>query len=429
MNHRSTSLRLAGEHCAHALDFYERGAPYERAHFSVGVAAHAILEEVGKEAVRRGRYLLLREVEETAERTASELIREGRDFEGEREPPLRSDLVWEGRDLALVYARECPMPPDGEYEVAAAVNRQFLPCPAGEGAYLMARIDHKATRVAGLDLELDDEDGAAGPVLQLDDYKSGWSADERELRQLQRKIQAVTGWANWGRDHDVLRLRVINIRMRRVYETVILPNTEDGERLMARWRRDIEREIEARDVQRGPDGERPATPGACCVGCPYLGQCEPAARHLERRGLSTEPRDLAEELAILEARRGQLLGILREEAGEQPIPVPGGSVGFYAKEQETPRAEAPGVLAGLWERRLQGRDAAGLLAALPGLLGSLGLGKAQYERGLSHLYRDGGEEGRDRQRRALAAMLTTKVQRSFGVLPDGEEGSDDGDQG
>jgi hypothetical protein len=433
---RSTLLNLASRHCARALDFAEAGAPYEREHFAVGVSAHAIIEEVGKAAAERKRYLTNAEVEDLAQATAESLIREGRDFEGQREPPLRSDLVWRGRDLALAYARECPLAPDGKYEQAAAVTKNFLPCPVGEGAWLMARIDFYATRVAGLDLMADDdEEEVSGPVLVVDDFKSAWTADEDELDTLQRKIQAVVAWANFGEWHEVLRIRIVNLRLRRIFERVIFPNTEEGAALMARWRRDIASEVKARDVQKGPDGRRPATPGAGCYGCPYLLQCDDAKQWMDatgREGRGTLGQAIG--FAVLEAERKQLISDLKAATEIEPIHLPvrgsangfvhGDFVGFAPEEKRVPSDTAPGVLAGLWARRMHGRDAEGILAALPGLLASLKLGKAQLEAGLSHLYPGKGEE-RERKYRALNSMLATKITRSFGVHRADEKGASD----
>jgi hypothetical protein len=424
---RSTLLNLAARHCSRALDFAEAGAPHEREHFAVGVSAHAIIEDIGKAAAERKRYLTNAEVEDVAQRTAESLIREGRDFEGQQEPPLRSDLVWRGRDLALAYARECPLAPDGKYEQAAAVTRDFLPCPVGDGAWLMARIDFYATRVAGLDLMADDEEEVSGPVLVIDDFKSAWSADESELWTLQRKIQAVVAWANFGEGHEVLRIRVVNLRLRRIFEKMVLPRTDEGAATMARWRRDIESEIRERDQQKGPDGRRPATPGIGCQGCPYLGQCDEGRSWIHRVTGSLDLTGMALELAVTDARRDVLVALLKEAANEAPVDLVGGFVGFAPKEQRVPSDTAPDVLGGLWARRLRGRDAEGILAALPGLLRSLKLGKAQLEAALSHLYQGGAEE-RERKHRALQSMLTTKITKTFGVHR-AEEGASDAEPG
>lgn len=423
---RSTTLNLAARHCAAALDFYEAGAPYEREHFAVGVAAHACIEEVGRAAVAAGHLLSTKESERAMEAVCREMIERGRDFEGEREPPLHPDDVFRGRDLALSFVRDVPMDPGGQYEQVAAVNRQWIACPP-EGAWLTARIDHVVTKAPGLalDAELDDEQAdAAGPVLRVSDFKSAYSADDGELYTVQRKIQALTAWATWGAGHDVLQIVVVNLRLRRLFDLIILPRTEDGEKLMARWRRDVELWAEGLERMKLPDGSRPATPGAGCCGCPYLSHCEPAKRFLRTTKGDWSAKRLAEELAVLEARRDVLRDALKEATDEAPIEIPGGFVGSLVKEQETPKREAPEILAALWTRRLQGRDAEGVLAAFPGLLGSCGLGKAQYEAALRHLY-DRSKEEQERKRRTLAAMLTKKVVQSFGVHRGADEGSEE----
>ena len=156
---RSTTLGLAEKHCPRTLDFYEAGAPYDRSQFAVGTAAHAVLEDLGKASAARQRYFHFEEdYRDIVQETCRRLIEEGRDFEGEPEPPLPSDAVWAGRDLALSYVDERPMPPDAKYEVGLAVNRQWQLCPYDAGAWLRCRIDSVSTRLPSwLDAEDDDQ--------------------------------------------------------------------------------------------------------------------------------------------------------------------------------------------------------------------------------------------------------------------------------
>lgn len=122
---RSTTLSLASKHCPKALGFYEAGLPYDRGIFAVGSAAHSVLEAIGKAAAARGEYLLPEEAEAVSREECERLIREGRDFEGVREPPMPSEAVWRGRDLALSYHDGNHLSAKYRYETGLAVNRDW----------------------------------------------------------------------------------------------------------------------------------------------------------------------------------------------------------------------------------------------------------------------------------------------------------------
>lgn len=407
---RSTTLALAERHCPRALDFYEASAPYDRSVFATGTAAHAVLEDIGKEGARRGEMLSTEEGEEVARLTCERLIAEGRDFEGDPEPPLPSAAVWAGRDLAMAYHRDVPLASDARYEIGLAVSRDWLPCPYGPGAWLRARIDR--VRTCQPDWWEDDEGG--GPILEVTDYKSAWSADESELRTLQRKIQALLSWRAWGEGHDALRLVVVNFRLRRPFDLVVYPNTPEGEAVLARWQRDIESEIAARESQVGPDGRRPASPGPQCGGCPYLGQCGDAQAFLGTVYGSFVREDLARFYALALAQGEALENPLRAATVEAPIAIDGYLVGSVAQEQRALVQDAAERLAAIYLRKTRPRDLEAALANVPGLLAALRLGLAQVESLLTHLYK-GSEEERDKRADLLAELVTSKASRRFGV--------------
>ena len=407
---RSTTLALAAEHCPRALDFYEAGAPYDRSVFAVGTAAHAVLEEIGKATAAAGEWLDFDTAEAVARTTCERLISDGRDFEGEPEPPLPPAAVWQGRDLAMAYQNEFPLPADFRYEEGLAVNRDWQPCPYDAGAWLRCRIDGVGTVLP--DWWEDDQGG--GPILEVVDYKSAWPADARELRTLQRKIQAVLAWQAWGDGHEALRLRVVNFRMRRDFDLMVFPGTPEGARVMERWQADIVSEIKARERQRGADGRRPAAPGAVCYGCPYLFQCDAAASYLEPVFGSADPHEAAIRYAVLDAAMAALNEPLKAATAHVPYPVYGGWVGTLASETRELRPDAAEKLAALWNRRGRGDSVEAVRAGIAGLLQALRLGVAQAESLLKHMFR-GSEEEITKRERALAELLTKGQKRRFGV--------------
>jgi hypothetical protein len=406
---RSTTLQLVSNHCPAALTFYEQGLVTDRSQFLVGTAAHAILEEIGKASAAAGHFLDIDESEAVADRVCEALTTTGRDFEGTLEPPLPSEAVFRGRDLALAYQIDSPLAPDFAYEEGLAVTREWLPCTFGREAWLRCRLDARGTRLPDW---LEDDGG--GPMLVIRDYKSAWSAGENQTRTIQRKIQAVLAWDRYGKGHDGLRVEVVNFRLRQSFEIEIYPNTPEGARVLSQWRRDIEMEIRAREQQVLPDGSRPAVPGAGCWGCPYLFRCEAAQNFLgEVYGLD-DPETLAIRYAVLEAALDELKVALKEATDEGPIEIPGAVVGTLPKERRTLKKEAPERLAGLWLKKTSRSGPEGAIATLPGLLQALAPGVENAEKLLTHLHKGNSEEI-DKRHQILAGLVTTKVARSFGV--------------
>jgi len=403
----STTIRLVTEHCPAALDFYESGTPYDREIFQVGLAAHDVLESLGKASAARGTFLGPEESEQVAREACERLIREGREFYGVKEPPVPAVKVWEGRDLALAYQIDNPLAPDFRYEETVAVTRDWLPCPP-KGAWLRARIDAVGTRLPDWF-----EDDGGGPALLVRDYKSAYSAWEAELRTLQRKIQAVLSWLHWGEGHEELRLAVVNFRTKKDHELSIFPNTPEGARVMERWKQDIASEIA--ELER-TEGHRPAIAGSGCLGCPYLGQCATAQSYLTPIFGSADPEELARSYAAVTAIRESLDKPVRRAAERfgGSIPVHGGAVGFVAARQRLLTDTAPDFLAEYYLSKARPSTLEAALALFPGFLRSLRPGVANAENLLKALFK--GKDDPVAKREALLSQITTVRPRvEFGV--------------
>jgi len=417
MGHRSTTLNLVAKHCARALDFYERGAPYDRSVFGPGVAAHACLEDCGK---RAGEIILDEDYEPILRATCTALIATGRDFEGDKEPPLSPDVVYAGRDLALSYIRRNPLP-TGEYEIGLAVNKEWMPCPYGAEAWLRARIDRKATEQPGL---MDDWD--SGAVLVIADYKSAWNESGGTIK-LQQKIQAVLAWDAWGEGHDSLRVDVVNIRSGVTYQYPIYPRDQEGAALLERWRADITATIESLDAMKGPNGERPASPGPRCFGCPYLAQCEAAKSAASAVYGSDDPVELARSYAVHEAFLASMKPLLQEATAEAPIRLDGAVLGTIPKESKTLTKDAPAVLAAAWNRKTHPDSVEAARALFEGFIMRSGFSRANAEKLLQHLY-SGTDNERAKRAKLLTSITTTKTVRRFGVHRESEENGDESEE-
>lgn len=415
---RSTTIGLVSSHCPRALDHYQRKALYDRSVFARGVAAHAVLEDLGHATVARGEgYILGQDAEDIARRTCERLISEGRDFEGEMEPPLPPREVWEGRDMALMFHDEHPARPDAEYEIGVAVSRDWRLCPYDDGAWLRCRIDSRLTRLPSW---ADEEDSAGGPRLVISDFKSGWQDDARALHSIQRKIQGVLGWIAWGEGHEHLELQVVNFRARQIHSLEVNPHEPEGVKLLKRWRGDIESEIEALDVDLSPDGWRPASPGPACYGCPYLSQCEPAQAFLGAVWGASSRESLARAYAVADAAREHAEKPLREACAEAPVALDGRLVGFQPKEQRALKPEAPAAIVERFLARAKPGNQEHLQAMLPGFVRELGIGVAQAEKVLKYLFEGSGQDVRERRARFLAGLLTKTTTRKFGFYEENE---------
>lgn len=411
---RSTTLGLVSDHCPRALDFYENGVPYDRTIFARGVAAHAVLEDLGHETRRRkAGYLLGADAEAVAHETCLRLIRDGRDFEGQSEPPLPEREVFEGRDMALSFHEEHPSRPDFEYEIGLAVNARWEACPYDTGAALRCRIDATGTR---LPTWADDEDGGGGPRLVVDDYKSGWQDDARALHSIQRKIQGVLAWDRWGKGHEILELRVVNFRSHQIHSLELYPNDPEDAAKLKRWRRDIEAVIAALDAPRSPGGLRPAAPGPRCFGCPYVGQCGAARDFLGAVWGAADRESLARVYGVAEAVLEHADGPLREACSEALVEVDGCTVGYHLTEERSLRRDAAEKIVARFLERAKPASQEHLQAMLPGLLRELKLGVAQAKACTKYLFEGSGPEIRERRERFLSGLVEKSMVRKFRIV-------------
>ncbi len=362
----STDLNYLLKYCPKAFRLHMAGVHGDRSVFQVGIAAHAVLEEVGKRQLHDPE-----QIKRVADDVARILMTEGRDYFGVAEPPMLPDQALAGRDLALAYL-ETHVLPAGDYEVAA-----YLP------------IDQNTMTRALLDLKFEEERGDedfSGPCLVVTDYKSAWNADDDELETLQRKMQAVLAWSNWGREDLLgLVLEVANLRTGRTHSKLIWMD-EEGQHLLANWRIDIMTLCAAADA--ALDGDRVA-PGIGCLSCPFSKGCEECA------AAATGPQATVEDMAIsylcqktrLAGVTAELKVLLRDSA---PIAVNGGTVGFQAKTKDEPVADAYSRVLAMWHER-QGNVVAieDVIHKLPTqltLLMALAPGKTALEKVAKSLY-------------------------------------------
>lgn len=318
--YHSTDLKLAASHCPRALTFQEEGVPRERRKFEAGIAAHAFLQEIGQLTKECG-AALPQQISERCDAVARGLLTNGRMFEGVLEPPLSSDAVFAGRDLAVAFAGSAgwsQVTPTADYEVGLAVDADRKPVP----------YDSPDARLAGildmLDLRLLEDEDSSLRVLIVRDYKSAWSTSEADLETTQRKAQAVLAAAHYGMQADVLQLEVVNLRTMRVYAREVVLEGGDSD-LLRQWWGDLAITMDALDAQKAR-GPRPAIPGAGCFGCPFITACDHAQDYVTRTRIPGTAEERATVYAAASATVEFYRELLRDETDQAPIEIPGGSV-------------------------------------------------------------------------------------------------------
>lgn len=363
MSYHSTGIRLAMDHCPAALDFHERREErYDRRGFETGIAAHAVLEAVGRETESAGEQLDDARIESLTASTCRALIAEGREYDGEPEPPLHPDAVFAGRDLADKWLWAHPIQPRGaRYEVGLAVNTQWEPVAYdSDDAWIACIVD-----VVAVEDYADEE--SAGKVLIVGDYKTSWAADDSELQTLQRKIQAVLSDACLpeAREADAIRLEVHAVRRLKTYSEEILTH-HGGRAKLNRWRRDIGTVVnELGALLLVGNGARPARPGPGCIGCPWLHQCGAAQLYHSATGLPDDPKERARAWSVAVATVDSLRPLLEQDAGRGAIHLDDRErVGWQSTPSSEPADHAGSVLAELWADHLQRPEIAPILAGL-----------------------------------------------------------------
>ena len=389
--YRSTTLRLVERHCPAALGFYEQGAPADYSMTERGTAAHHVLQEAGERADQLDRALTEDERHALASEVVVRLTTEGRSFDGQPEPPLSLQMAREGAELAVEWLAEHNERP-GQYELALAIDKEGKGVPYDSP---------KAWYRGILDTVFTEE--YLERVLVIRDYKSFYSAGEALLHGVQMQGQAVLAVGNGLHldDYDVLRLEIGNLRTRVIHKHDVYLRHSSGEETLRRWRLHLVRLTAGLEKVRRPDGSFPASPGPCCAGCPYLGNCEDARRYYDGEGLPATKTERARALAVVEARREQIREACKADCDNGPVSVDGKLLGFHVTDTETPDDMIGMTLETEWKKR--GGNVAGLIYAM----------KPTTE-GLRSVARQLFPGDREAQEQWLKPMLTTKPRTEFG---------------
>jgi hypothetical protein len=341
---RPSHLTLAADHCPHAVTLSEQGAPRDESMFAVGIAAHAFLEHWA--------------VREDWPSIAARLATQGTPDAADPHPPLPLEAVQEGMELAARWLAAHGNPPK-----ACIIEQSFSDGVVG-------------TRV--------DIAWYASPTsILIRDYKSSWTADASTVLRVQAQVQVVAALAE-DPELEEVRVEVANLRTRQLHGETIRRN----DARVSAWRTTLHA---AADALSGP---RVASPGARCLGCPYVLSCEPAAA-------TRANGDVVDRWAVAAAEAKALEPLARAATQESPA----AGVGWYATEQRELRDDAPQAIAAA----LDGRPLAEVLgAARLGVTAVEALGKVLFP---------GRTEAKARAA-WVAELVQPAVVRRWGRLPD-----------
>ena len=411
----SSSIALADSKCSYALEQREQSIPYDRSIFSVGIAAHAVLQAVCNATSEKGSDLDQPEVERVADETVAALIAHGRVWNGEPEPPLPITACLEGRALAVAYLATWWPRPSGRSELGVAVDRQWRPVSwDSPDVWLCAILDYVSIE------ELEEEEGAALALI-VHDFKSSWVADASELDTIQRKIHTLLAAICLGTPEiGLIRTSIGNLRTWKTHSLdVLAPFGADesaalgddtrsdcivSETLLA-WKREIEVAIAGLDAQLRP---RPASPGVNCLGCEYVLTCVHARDYMERTGMHQTPelraRAYAVAIATAEALEVQVRADCEEGEQKWSIDGTGGTVGWIASPKRSLSETASAELVEAWEAI--GGESRGLVKALqPSVTSAEKVAKILFPDRKQKSVRDD----------FVSSLVVTEMQKKFGI--------------
>lgn len=417
-----SQLTTLATHCPLAVSLEEAGTPRERDVFHAGTAAHAIIQEIGEQTNRKGRALEYLEMQTVARAVCERLISEGRSFDGKPEPPLPADPVWLGRDLALDYLGPRPLEPGAEYEVGVAVGEDWKPTAyegeevgvGGEGGpepesyvtiwpHFRTILDY--VRIEEGDGEAEFEE----TTVVIRDWKSSWATDADRLNHLQQRAQAVMAWIHYP-EASAIRREVVNLRTHATYSDTLYVSFPEVVEQLEEWRDDIDSTLRALEEMKadGIDGLRPASPGAGCVGCPYVGRCEEGREYLlSADGITQHGSD--EERAALFAVTVALMGRTRDllkASGGESVEIENGEVGYIRQPYREAKPGAARLLAEEWGLE----DDPRIRKALEALSGAADAMAPDWEGAIAEARKVlSGQGAEERALGLIAAMKPTKT--------------------
>lgn len=316
------------KHCGHAITLKQKGTKRSRDIFQTGIAAHAVLEDIGK-AIKKNPDISLQDIKQIANDTAAILCSKGRAYDNIPEPPMKISQALEGMKLALkhIYANE--LDPEAEYEMPLAFNDKWEQVPYyDKTAVFRTLIDY-----LHIYKEID-EDGEESTIAIVKDYKTSWHITNDMLDNLQRRAQALVVYLAYP-EIDVLVMQVQGLRNNKTIQRRIYTQPEYD--TLQEWQNDISLAIKALLEPQIPN------PGINCYNCPYANACQWTEE--------INPGDIVQKYAAFLTIVKQLEKDVRILTKEISATTPQGTVGYSQKERLTTQENALLTLWNVWKQQ------------------------------------------------------------------------------
>ena len=323
-----SDIKLREEHCGHAITLRKNGTPYDRNIFQVGVASHAMLEEIGK-AINKNPDISTEEIKQLADNLAVELTTKGRSYDKRPEPPMNIKQALEGKQLAIKHLLYNPLPPDAIYEMPIAFDENW-----NRVKYYDDNVIFRTLLDMVQVIEETDEEGDTTKTIFVRDYKSSWYIDQDMMDNIQRRAQAISAWLCFP-DADIIKLNVFSLRTGKQISREI--NTHEEIDTLKQWHEDIKLALKILQQKQQP------SPGANCINCPYAKTCQHTAR------VATQSANIIERyissLAVVKALEPDI----KRKTKVANYKTNGGYVGYITKTRNSPVKSATQDLWNIWK--------------------------------------------------------------------------------
>ena len=337
-----TDLRLREDFCPHTLTLKKEGAQYDRQIFQVGVAAHEILEALGKSA-KENPELTKHEAEKIATDICLAITTEGRKYDGKPEGPMTITQAVEGKAIAMRYFNYNLMSTTANYEEPFAFNEDWEPVDYNDPSALFRTI----IDVVDIYTEHND-DGEPYKVALVRDYKTSWHIVTEMLDNMQRKAQALSVHLKYP-DVDLLKMEVTGLRNYKTISKDIYVHQQIDE--LKQTKKDLTITIKAANTKSNP------SPGLNCMGCPYAHCCTHV--FALAKNSSNTIKQYAAHLAAAKALEPAV------KAATKEFPTYEGNklIGYIKKQRVSPVKDATQQLWELWQNN--GGELNGFIKMLP----------------------------------------------------------------
>ena len=327
-----TDISLAANHCNYAVKLKYKNTPYDRDIFQIGVAAHAVIENVGKLANKLGTEPDMEQILPIAKQTAIELAANGRAYDNHPEPPMKISQAIEGKNIALLYLSRNQLNPNAQYELPFAFDKEW-----NTVEYYNEKANFRTILDFVLVENITDEDGDSYQSITVRDYKSSWHIPIEHMDNIQRRSQAVAAWLTYP-DASIIKLQIHGLRFQKKLERIIYVQQEID--TLEKWKDDIDTAVKAlKQVA-------VASPGIGCLNCPFTLHCN-AAQH----NLLLNKKDPTQQYLAAQAILKTTEKYVREITKQKQIKHQTGVLGYMPKERTKMKPDAPQQLLAIWTQQ------------------------------------------------------------------------------